>query len=242
MNTRSRLVLSATLALGLSRPLSGADTSANTGTGYTVLLELKINEQGTVEDATVAGSEDTSPDHILDQISMEKAHDMKLPPRLKDGRPVKYTVKAPFVYAIEGDEPAANLNLVRPAIRQAAQPVYPADLAAKGEVGGAILEVVIGADGKVKTLTVLRSTHPGFAAAATAAVKQWSFTPAVQDGVAVDSRWRLSVSFATDVRLPSWKWRFAPRPSLGNYTVVHMTAPPKPAATDLKPALPPAGK
>jgi TonB family protein len=242
MNTRFLCLALATTALGLSQPLRGDEKPAATGTGYTVLLELKIDEKGAVEDATVVATEDTSADHILDQLSMDKVRGMKLEPRVKDGQPVKYTVKAPFIYAIDGDQPEANLDLVSPKIHKAVQPAYPAELAAKGEVGGVILEAVIGVGGNVKSLTVMRSTNPAFAAAATAAVNQWYFTPAMKDGVAVESRWRLSIAFATDVRTPDWKWRFAPRPSLGNYTVIHPTLPPKPAATEPKPATPPAAK
>ena len=236
MNTRLILVSLATLALGLSRPLSGADKPAAAATGYTVLLDLKIDEQGAVEDATVAATEDSSADHILERISMEQARGIKLAPRLKDGQPVKYSVKAPFVYPMEGDEPDANLDLVRPTVHQAVQPTYPAELAAKGEIGGVILEAVIGVSGKVTSLTVLRSTHPAFAAAAVAAVNQWNFKPALRQDTPVESRWRLSICFGTDVRLPDWKWRFAPRPSLGNYLVVHPTLPATPKQTPASPA------
>ena len=239
MNTRLILVSLATLALGLSRPLAGADKPAASATGYTVLLDLKIDEKGAVEDATVAATEDSSPDHILERTSMEQARGMKLPPKLKDGQPIKYTVKAPFVYPMEGDEPDANLDLVRPVIHKAIQPAYPAELAAKSEVGGVILEAVIGVGGNVTSLTVLRSTNPAFAAAAVAAVNQWYFKPALRQGTAVESRWRLSICFATDVRQPDWKWRFAPRPSLGNYTVLHPTLPLPPKEA---PAAPVPGK
>ena len=66
--------------------------------------------------------------------------------------------------------------------------------------------------------------------AATAAVKQWIFVPAKKDGVAVESRWRLAISFESDVVRADWKWRFAPRPALGNYAVVHRTLPSEPVA------------
>jgi len=242
MNTRLILVALATLALGLSRPLSAADKPAAAATGYAVVLDLKIDEKGAVEDATVAATEDSSADHILERISMEKARGMKLEPRLKDGQPVKYTVKAPFLYPVEGDEPEANLDLVRPIIHKAVQPVYPAEPAAKGEVGGVILEAVIAVGGNVSSLTVLRSTNPAFADAAVTAVKQWYFKPALREGTAVESRWRLSIGFATDVRMPEWKWRFAPHPSLGNYTVLHPTLPLPPKEAPAVPAVPAPGK
>lgn len=240
MNTRKLLVSLAALSLGLSLPLGAADAPAKPKTGYTVVLEVKVDEKGQAEDAQVISSDDTSLDHALDKAALRKAKDIKLAPRLKDGKAVKYTVQAPFVFSVDGDEGPDAPGAPKPKIFSAVQPVYPAELAAKGEVGGVILEVVIGTDGNVSNLKVLRSSNPVFEKAAAAAVQQWSFVPALQDGSPVASRWRLSVCFETDVLATDWTWRIPPRPSLGNYTVVHRTlAAETPAA---QPATPPAGK
>ncbi|MEO6993395.1 MAG: energy transducer TonB, partial [Lacunisphaera sp.] len=206
---------------------------AKPDTGYTVTLEMKITPAGTVEDAKVVSSEDKSVDHILERMAFEAANKIKLPPRMKDGKAVGYTAREPFVFGIEDDEGAASENAPKPSIHSAVRPIYPPDLATKGEVGGVIFEIVFGADGKIKTLKTLRSSNPEFEAAATTAVKQWVFNPAKDAaGVPVESRWRMALSFETDVLRADWKWRFAPRPSLGNYAIVHPTLPPEaPAVT-----------
>lgn len=242
MNTRRLFVLFATVSFGLCQALSAAEKPADPKNGYKVVLEMKVSDAGVVEDAKVITSDDTTVEHVLDRMAFEAAKAAKLPPRLKDGKAVSYTARAPFVFAVEDDEgPAAN-NAPKPSIHSAVQPVYPADLAAKGEVGGAILELVISAEGTISNLKVLRSSDPALEAATTTAVKQWLFIPAKKDGVPVESRWRIAVSFETDVLRADWKWRFPPRPSLGSYTVVHRTLPDSPATPAGKAAEPPANK
>jgi TonB family protein len=235
MNNRRLLTSFAILTLGFCLSASAEDkapaVAAAPSTGYKVVLEMKITEAGTVDDATVFSSDDTSVDHILERMAMDKARTAKLPPRMKDGKAVAYTARAPFIFPVEGDEgPDAN-NAPKPSIHSAVQPIYPADLAAKGEVGGVIFELIIDADGKISKMKVLHSSNPEFEQAATTALKQWVFAPAKKDGVPVESRWRTALSFETDVLQPDWLWRFAPRPSLGNYAIVHRTLPDAPPAT-----------
>jgi TonB family protein len=237
-----RCLPAALLFATLGQLLPAATQTAEAKPGYTVVIDIRMNEQGVPEDAKVVKSDDPSGDHVLEWTAMAKAKAMKQEPRRKDGQAVKFTVRAPFFFPVEGDEGPDTGRLSRPKIMQAAQPVYPAEQAARGEVGGAILEVVIRSDGTISDLKVLRSTQPVFAQAAETAVRQWTFVPAQADGKAVESRWRLSLSFETDVSRNDWMWRVAPRPSLGSYTVVHRTQPdPGPAAGE-KPAAPPAGK
>ena len=150
MNTRRLCASLTALALVFFATLAAEDKTqagAKPAAGYKVVLEMKINEAGTVDDAKVIGSDDNSVDHILDRTAMEAARNTKLAPRMKDGKAVAYTAQAPFMFAVENDEgPEAN-NAPKPSIHSAVQPTYPAELATKGEVGGVIMELVIGADG-----------------------------------------------------------------------------------------------
>lgn len=238
MKTRPLFFLLALLSFGFGRPLLAADGSAPAKSGYTVLLEMQVDEKGAVEDAKILSSEDTSPDHVLDMLAFERARAMKLPVHEKDGHPVKYLAKAPIVFLVDGDQgPEAN-KVPTPGVHSAIQPVYPADLLAKGEVGGAIVEFSVDVKGNVTNLRVLDSSNPEFGEAAAAALKQWVFTPAKMNGTPFESRWHIAISFMTDVRVPEWKWRFAPRPSLGNFSVLHRTLPLPPAAPEQKPAAP----
>src|ERR1700712_4907846 len=153
MNPRRLLTSFAILALGFGLSASAEDKApaapATPSPGYKVVLEMKITEAGTVEDAKVITSDDTSVDHILERMAMEKARTAKLPPRMKDGKAIAYTARAPFMFGVEGDEGAESNNAPKPSIHSAVQPIYPADLAAKGEGGGVIFELIIGADGKI---------------------------------------------------------------------------------------------
>ena len=227
MKTSRRLFLLPLFALAL---LAGAAQAAS---GYKVMVEVTFDEQGIPEEAKIVESDDPTGVQLLNQIAIRLAEDIKQAPRTdKDGKQVKFKARAPFNFPIEGDEgPAAN-EAPKPAIRSVVQPVYPPGLAAAGEVGGAIIELIIGADGKVKSATVMRSSHPDFANAAFTAVQQWQFTPAQKDGVAVESRWRVAINFSVDGKEADWMWRVAPRPSLGSFTAVRPPAglAPAPAA------------
>lgn len=198
--------------------------------GYQVVLDLKITETGTVEDATVFKSDDKSVDHTLERLAMEMVRPAKFAPRQKDGKPVAYTARAPFNFAVDNDEGPEAAKIPEPHIRNAVQPVYPADLAAKGETGGVIFDMAFAADGSVKSVKTLRASNPAFEQAAMEALKQWTFTPAMKDGVAVETRGYLAMGFETDVLRPEWKWLFPPRPSVGYYSIIHRTLPSQPSA------------
>ncbi len=227
-----RLLLLSLLALGL---FAGR---AQAATGHKVVIEITFDEQGQPEEAKIVESDDPTAVQLLNQIALRLAEEVDQPPRKdKDGKPIKFKARAPFNFPMEGDEgPAAN-QAPKPALKAAPMPVYPENLAASGTVGGAIIELNIGADGAVKQATVMRSSHPEFANAAYAAVQKWQFTPAQKDGVAVESRWRVAVNFAVDDKEADWMWRVAPRPSLGSFTAVRAKIPPAaPAAPATAPA------
>jgi len=238
MKIRSLILSIIALSLCLGRPLLAEEAAK---TGYKVVVDISIDEAGAPEDARIIESEDFSGDQVLNHIAMLYAKQVKQAPRIKDGKPVKFIVRAPFYFPVEGDEGAAANLAPKPSLHgeKVAQPIYPAELVAKGEVGGAILEVVVNTDGYVKTATVLRASHKEFGESSLAAVKQWVFKPAMKDGGPVESRWRLAMTFAIGDKDVEWQWRIAPRPSLGGFKVVHAKIPPAPAA-EAKPADQPA--
>lgn len=216
MKHLSCLLLSFLLVLA---PLA-ARAQAQASPAYRVVVEITFDEKGVAEDGQVVQSDDPTGARALDAIALSLASQVKQAPRLDaEGKPVKFKARAPFNFPVEDDEGPAAQEAPKPSQRSAVQPAYPEALAAAGIVGGAILEIVIGADGAVTKTTVLRSSHPEFANAAYQAVQQWQFTPAKKDGVAVPSRWRIAVNFSINGKEADWKWRVAPRPSLGTFTV-----------------------
>lgn len=211
--------------------------SAHAASGYRVVVEITFDEEGAAEEAKIVESDDPTGVQLLNQIAIRLAEDISQAPRTdKDGKPRKFKARAPFDFPIEGDEgPEAN-KAPKPALREAPLPVYPAALAAAGEVGGAILELAIGADGAVQGVNIMRASHPEFGQAAQAAAAQWKFAPAQKDGVAVASRWRVAINFSVDNKEAEWKWRIAPRPSLGSFTAVRPPLAAAPAPTEAAPA------
>lgn len=232
MNSPYRFLFLTCIALSL---LTGRVLAA--APGYKVTVEITFDEKGVAEDGKVVESDDPSGAQILNQIAVKLASQVKQPPRTdKEGKPMKYKVRAPFNFPVEEDEGAAANNAPKPSLHKAEQPTYPENLAAAGTVGGAILELTIGADGRVSKATVLRASHAEFAAAAQAAVSKWEFMPAKKDDVAVESRWRVAISFSVNGKDPDWKWMVAPRPSLGAFTVVRANVPAAEVATPAAPA------
>ncbi len=77
-------------------------------------------------------------------------------------------------------------------------PVYPEAARAAGVAGVVVLECVIGADGAVRMVDVLRGLPEGLTEAAVDAVRLWTFTPATVDGEPVAVRFVLTVRFLLD--------------------------------------------
>ena len=203
--------------------------------GYTVVTEITFNEQGGPENVKVVQSDDPTGDHTLEQLATNMSAQDKQPPRLKEGKPVKFKARRPFNFPVEGDRgEAANAN--RPTLRAGQQviPLYPESLAAKDEIGGAIVELTIRADGTVKSVRTVRASHPEFAQAAETALGQWTFKPDANPGAPAESRWHAVIGFTTAGRNLEWIWRLAPRPSIGGFIVVR--APPAAAAPLVPPA------
>ncbi len=232
----SRFTLAFLLLFGSAARLAAADTPGFTPKpGYKVDVEMEVSEDGTVEAAKVINSDDMSGDAVLQRAALGVAGRMKLPVREKDGKPVKYKAQAPIYFPVADDEGPESNKAPKPRIHAAPQILYPAGLAEQGIVGGAIVEIIVGIDGNVSSIKVLRSSHPAFAQAAEEGVKKWSFVPAMKDGQPVESRWRMAITFSTDALDADWNWRVAPRPSLGNYTVARRVTPNPPSAGPLAP-------
>jgi TonB family protein len=205
----------------VSTALSGADAPPRKN-GYTVTVEIKVTETGEVESAALIDSEDVSAGEVLSKMAVAMALNMQVPPQMKEGKAVRATLRAPFFFPVEDDEgPAgAALPLPRPKKENAVMPAYPPALREANVVGGAVLELLVDAEGKLTRVTTLRASHPEFEEAAKEAVTKWTFGPAQKDGIAVESRSRLAIVFETVGQMADLKWRLAPRPSLGSFVVI----------------------
>jgi protein TonB len=70
-----------------------------------------------------------------------------------------------------------------PALVHRVEPVYPKIAAAAHVVGTVILEAIVGTDGCVESVKILRSRHVLLDKAAIDALKQWQYTPLVLNGI-----------------------------------------------------------
>lgn len=94
---------------------------------------------------------------------------------------------APAPATVEHDTP--------PILTVRTPPGYPVSLRKKGISGEVALSFIIPASGIPEEIQVIRSTHPEFAKAAVASVKNWRFRPAMKNGKAVASRVSQLVQF-----------------------------------------------
>ena len=82
-----------------------------------------------------------------------------------------------------------------PALIEFVEAPYPPEAETAGIEGGVVLEILIAADGTVAEASVVEPAGHGFDEAALAAARQFRFTPARRDGVAVPARIRYRYVF-----------------------------------------------
>ena len=86
---------------------------------------------------------------------------------------------------------------VEPKVINKVQPIYP-ELARRANVEGTVfLDILVDKEGKVRKVEVLKAsgTNVGFEEAAKEAVKQWVFSPAIQNDKPVAVWMTLPVKF-----------------------------------------------
>jgi TonB family protein len=120
------------------------------------------------------------------------------------------------------------------------RPVYPASLRLTGIEGDATVDFIVDPTGRVRNSSVVESTHPGFSAAAVAAVEAWRFIPASKDGHLVYTHMRVPVHFRlTNIRQSHGDDPPNAGPGLGgpegDRAAGKAPGPPEPAAAVAKP-------
>lgn len=92
-----------------------------------------------------------------------------------------------------GAQPAPRVS--PPRVLEAATVEYPASALDARRQGTVRLQVTVGIDGSVETVTITESLGEAFDAAAIAAVQRWRFAPATRDGQPVAARIGVEVGF-----------------------------------------------
>lgn len=76
------------------------------------------------------------------------------------------------------------------------QPAYPPSEQREGRDGQVVVRVLVGTDGRVKAIERVSATSDAFFVATRRhALSQWRFNPATRDGTAIESWYRMSVTF-----------------------------------------------
>lgn len=86
---------------------------------------------------------------------------------------------------------------VRPKVLRQVAPLYPASAERAGTEDVVVVKVLVGPDGQVADVQILRGSqkNPAFDIAAMAAVRQWVFAPARKGGQPVASWYNVGVPF-----------------------------------------------
>jgi len=180
------------------------------GVGGQVILQAIITKEGAVKKIEVLKS--TSPGHGFEDAAIEAVKLWRYTPALYKGMPVDvyFTIAVNFDLsshithaksggagpAFPGKEGVTNPVRIP---RAYVKPIYPEEAREKKINGKVILRVIITEDGRVRDLTVIKSTSPGygFEEAAKEAVRQWRYGPAMKDNRPVEVYFHINVDFTT---------------------------------------------
>lgn len=177
--------------------------------GYTVEVDVSMSAQGTVEDVKVVQA-DT---YDLGVLAVRLAKSRAYRPQIQEGRPVPAVQRLPLFFPVEGDLGPENNREPKPELKRPVAPDYPVAMRSANQPGGAIVRVVVGQDGRVREVALVRASHPDFGASAVEAVRQWRFGPAQKEGAPVESQFNVAVAFEISGKEPEWQWYVPPRPA-----------------------------
>jgi periplasmic protein TonB len=88
--------------------------------------------------------------------------------------------------------------VVQPEAIERQAPTYPPELRAAGVEGEVVARAVIGEDGRVRDVEIVRTDHPLFAEALLETVPRWRFRPATVDGLPIEIDYTLVQQFKLD--------------------------------------------
>jgi protein TonB len=173
------------------------------GVSGVVIVELRVGKDGSVRDARILRSVP-----LLDEAALDAVRQWRYVPTLLNGVPTEVVFTATVTFTRDGQasgsaDAAAPGQPIRvggdikePIRLKTVAPVYPDVARAAGISGVVIIEAVIDPQGRVSDARVLRSI-PLLDEAALDAVRQWTFTPTLLNGVPVSVVMTVTVSFVS---------------------------------------------
>ena len=157
------------------------------------ILQVVINEQGNVTKAQVLKGLPMG----LSEAALEAVKQWTFEPARENGVPVSvyYNLTINFQLPAPPDRPTFDKE---PQIQVKIEPEYT-EVAKEARIQGVvILDVLVSRTGSVLGVNVRKGLPLGLSEAATTAVYDWKFLPALKDGEAVEAMMRVNVDF----RLP----------------------------------------
>jgi protein TonB len=139
----------------------------------------------------------------LNRIVIAALRQRKYEPALEYGWPKELSLETRVDFGLppesaattDSDQPVLPTGLVLPVIVTNVEPVYPDDLRRARIEGAVALQAVIGKDGDVGEIHVLSSSDPRFNLPSIAAVRQWKYKPASQNGKPVAVYYTITAEF-----------------------------------------------
>ena len=154
-----------------------------------VRFEIEVAPDGSVTDARLISGHP-----LLVPAAAEAVRKYRYRPQ---SAPARTFVSVPFIPSEVVAAPDAyriGAGISSPVLIQKIEPAYPEELRDEKVEGTIVLNVVIGTDGMVQSVS-LDKGEPRFAAAALDAVRQWRFKPGTKDGKPVKVQAKIEVNF-----------------------------------------------
>jgi TonB family protein len=158
-----------------------------------VILETVIDHTGAVRDIKVL----KGLPHGLSEAAIDAVKRWVFKPGTVNGEAVDVVFNLTINFRLESDDAPLRVggDVRAPVLIEKVEPSYTEE-ARKARISGiVIVEAVIGRDGLVKNVHVLKPLPFGLDQAAVDAVKQWTFKPGTLEGKPVDVLFNLTVNF-----------------------------------------------
>jgi TonB family protein len=189
-----------------------------TGQQGEVTMRFTVDENGDVKNARVVRS--NHPD--FEEPALEAVSKWKFKPAMARGKPVEMSMQIPIVFNLNGANlssgamevgavskkqqeklPEALRYDVGPKPKGVLYPVFPFELLIAKTGGKVEVAFVIGEDGRVSDVKVVKADRPEFGESVAAAVAAFEFLPALKEGKPVPSILRMEHEFDAN----GWKGR-----------------------------------
>ena len=143
-------------------------------------LALTVDSHGFVVNAVVESSTNTE----LAELARQAVLHWKFKPIVKNGRAITVKAMQPMKFG-KGSVSIAKVDKI-PSVRYSVKPNLPEEL--KGVSGFARAVFDVDAAGNVVDVTIADGSHEAFNDAVLEVAKEWTFNPALRDGVATQAR------------------------------------------------------